>query len=156
MMRSGQCAVINSSGFRPLTSETICSTSRVEPGGEVDSSTQSPPGRMTLPTSRAADSTKRMSDTRFFSGVSRLGRLTAMMNTSAGSGVVVKCRRPVAIASVSASCRPGSTMLILPWLNIFNGFRLDIEAADLIARERERDGGGQADVAAAHDLNFSS
>ena len=36
----------------------------------------------------------------------------------------------------------------------FNGFRLDVEAADLIARERERDGGGQADVAAAHDLNF--
>ena len=31
---------------------------------------------------------------------------------------------------------------------------LHVEAADLIARERERDGGGQADVAAAHDFDF--
>ena len=31
---------------------------------------------------------------------------------------------------------------------------LHVEAADLIARQRKGDGGGEADVAAAHDLDF--
>ena len=114
MIRSGQWAVINFSGASPLVSETTCSTIRVEYGGEVDSSTTRFPSRTTLPTSFAAERTKVMSDTRFPSGVSRCGVCTAMIKTSAGSGFVVKCSRPVAMASSMACCRLGSTMWILP------------------------------------------
>ena len=36
----------------------------------------------------------------------------------------------------------------------FYGFRLDVEATDFVACEGEGDGGGQADIAAAHNFNL--
>lgn len=120
----------------------------------MDSSTQSPPGRMTLPTSRAAGLDKA------HVGHALLLRCLAVGRLDGDDEYIrrFRCRGEVQAARRHGFgervLQTGLDNVDLAPVQNFYGFRLDVEAADFVACERERDGGGQADVAAAHDFDF--
>lgn len=77
-----------------------------------------------------------------------------MIKTSAGSGFVVKCRRPGCHGLRHGVLQAGFYDMDMARVQRVHDGILYVEAADLIARQRKRDSGGEADIAAAHDLDF--